>query len=149
MRDVDRVLQLFRRSQGKLISNSSISAGQYFGTKPILNWSARITDARDEIKCNCGQDETACLAQEHIRNVKKNWYQYVGKQAVKPLEPARAWVDVNNLRRQLEDLRTRYVTAEGVQKDIIRIQGQALKRSLDIQLATSAQVQTVMEALTT
>ena len=147
MTDTQRVLQLFRRSNGKLVSNSSISAGQYFGTKPILNWSARITDARDEIKCNCGQDETTCTAQEHIRNVKKNWYQYVGKRVVTP-EPAKAWVDVNELRRQLEDLRTRYVTAQGVQKDIIRIQGQALKRSLDIQLATSAQVQTVMEALT-
>ena len=148
MRDVDRVLQLFRRSQGKLISNSSISAGQYFGTKPILNWSARITDARDLIHCDCGIDEAICTASEHIRNSRKNWYQYIGQKVQKNDTPAQAYVDPNQLRAQLEELRKKYAVAQGWQKDIIRIQGQALKRSLDIQLATSANVQTVMEALT-
>jgi len=142
-----RVLQLFRKSAGQLISNATIMAGDYFGTKPIATYTARITDARDLIGCTCGLDETTCKAQEHIRNVKKNWYQYVGKQPVKPSGPAKAWVDVQELRRQLEQLRTRYVTAEGVQKDIIRIQGQALKRSLEIQQGLSSEVHKTMEAL--
>ena len=149
MTDVQRVLQLFRRSQGKLISNSSISAGQYFGTKPILNWSARITDARDEIKCNCGQDETTCTASEHIRNVKKNWYQYVGVKPVAPKPPAHVYVRPGLVELKLSELRARYRIAGDFERTIIAAQGKALKRSLDIQLATSAQVQTVMEALTT
>jgi len=66
---------------------------------------------------------------------------------VKPSEPAKAWVDVQELRRQLEQLRTRYVTAQGVQKDIIRIQGQALKRSLEIQQGMSSEVHQVMKGL--
>lgn len=148
MTDTQRVLTLFRKSGGKLISNSSISAGQYFGTKPILNWSARITDARDEIKCNCGQDETTCTANEHIRNVKKNWYQYVGSQPVKPKEPARVYVDVQHVELQLAQLRREYAAAEGWRKDVIRIQGVALKRSLELQQSIKPEVRQTMEALT-
>lgn len=148
MNDSMRVLQLFRKSGGKLISNATILAGQFYGTKPIATYTARITDARDLIGCNCGIDEAICTASEHIRNSRKNWYQYIGQKVQKTDTPAQAYVDPKQLRAQLEELRKKYAVAQGWQKDIIRIQGQALKRSLDIQLATSAQVQTVMEALT-
>ncbi len=147
MTDTQRVLQLFRKSGGKLISNSSISAGQYFGTKPILNWSARITDARDEIDCNCGQDQDTCTAVEHIRNVKKNWYRYEGLQPVAPVELPRVYVDVRQIEKQLQELRIKYASAVGLQKEIIEIQGKALRRSLEIQKSMSTNVREVMEAL--
>lgn len=147
MTDSLRVLSYFRKSGGQLISNAQIMAGDYFGSKPIATYTARITDARDLIGCNCGIDQNTCKAKEHIRNVKKNWYQYVGVKPEIKKEPAQSYVDVNLLKRQLEELRVRYTSAEGVQKDIIRIQGQALKRSLEIQQGLASEVANVMEHL--
>lgn len=147
MTDSQRVLELFRKSGGKLISNAEIMSGDYFGTKPIATYTARITDARDLIHCDCGIDEKTCKASEHIRNVKKNWYQYIGAKQVTKTEPARVWVDVQHVQAQLSQLREKYKTASGWQKDVIRIQGQALKRSIELQQSMASEVKNTIEAL--
>lgn len=147
MTDSQRVLELFRKSNGKLISNAEIMSGDYYGSKPIATYTARITDARDLIHCDCGIDEAACTAVEHIRNVKKNWYQYVGKQTEQPKEPAHVWVDVQKIQADLEDLRKRYVVADPYMKSLIEVQGRALKRSIELQQSMASEVKSVMERL--
>lgn len=87
MTDRERVLALFRNSNGILISSSMLIDGQYYGTKRIIEYTGRIKDARNEIGCTCGKDQRLCTAQEHIINVKTNWYRYVSsktKQSNKP-----------------------------------------------------------------
>lgn len=147
MTDVQRVLQLFRTSHGKLISNSTVLEGQYYGTKQILNWSARITDARDLIGCNCGIDQTTCQATEHIRNVKKNWYQYINDKQEVVKAPAHVWVNVSEVEQKLAELRKQYVTAPKWRRTVIEMQAKALKRSLELQMGLASEVQSKMEAL--
>jgi hypothetical protein len=78
MTDAQRILQLFRTSQGRRISCAELVEGNYFGSKKIIEYSGRITDARKIIGCSCGKDPNACTASEHILNIKRNWYQYRG-----------------------------------------------------------------------
>lgn len=72
----NRILKLFRNSGGRLISSSELVMGEYYGTKKIIEYTGRITDARRELGCTCGENKHTCQAQEHIVNVKTNWYQY-------------------------------------------------------------------------
>lgn len=72
----NRILKLFRNSGGRLISSSELVMGEYYGTKKIIEYTGRITDARKELGCTCGENKHTCQAQEHIVNVKTNWYQY-------------------------------------------------------------------------
>lgn len=148
MTDTERVLSLFRRSNGKLISNSSIVDGKFFGNKPILNWSARITDARDVIGCNCGIDQDSCTAKEHIRNVKKNRYQYVSVNYTPAVKSVEVSVDIDVLKIQIEALRTQYSQVKNpVEKRIIEVRGKALKTALQKQLEANNRKNIVMEAL--
>lgn len=152
MTDTERVLQLFRQSNGRLISNASIIDGSFFGTKPILNWSARITNARQAIKpepCTCGQDEKTCLATEHIRNVKKNWYQYVNdnKRSAFVVEPE-SHVNIRDIEQKIERLIEAYKKEKNEwKKSIIKVQGMALRRSLEIEKQNAKVVNEVMESL--
>lgn len=50
--------------------------GEYYGNKKIIEYTGRICDARKELGCTCGESKQLCEAQEHIINVKTNWYQY-------------------------------------------------------------------------
>lgn len=149
MTDTERVLQLFRQSNGRLISNASIIDGSFFGTKPVLNWSARITDARHKINCNCGQDERTCEANEHIRNVKKNWYQYVddNKRSAFVVEPE-SHVNIRDIEQKIERLIEAYKKEKNEwKKSIIKVQGMALRRSLEIEKQNAKVVNEVMESL--
>lgn len=76
MTNKNRILALFRNSNGRLISSTELVMGEYYGTKKIIEYTGRIKDARDEIGCTCGENKHTCTAQEHIVNVKTNWYQY-------------------------------------------------------------------------
>jgi hypothetical protein len=71
-----RIPALFRNSNGRLISATELVMGEYYGSKKIIEYTGRIKDARDEIGCTCGENKNGCQAQEHIVNVKTNWYQY-------------------------------------------------------------------------
>lgn len=98
MIDRDRILALFRHSGGRLITSGEMVAGQFYGKKPIIEYTGRITDARNELGCTCGQDQSTCKAQEHIRNVKQNYYQYVSSLPKKPkLEPTEEKLAPSNL----------------------------------------------------
>ena len=76
MTNKNRILALFRNSNGRLISSTELVMGEYYGTKKIIEYTGRICDARKELGCTCGESKQTCEAQEHIVNVKTNWYQY-------------------------------------------------------------------------
>ena len=79
MPDKLRILELFRNSGGRVIYSWDIAKGQFYGTKPILGYTERISNARVLIDCTCGQDQDSCTAIEHIRNIGINEYQYLTK----------------------------------------------------------------------
>lgn len=88
MPDKLRVLELFRNSGGRVIKSWEVAEGQFYGTKPILGYTERISNARVIIGCTCGQNADMCDSIEHIRNIGVNEYQYLTKKLVYKPRPA-------------------------------------------------------------
>lgn len=158
MTDKDRILAHFRNSGGRLISCSELVDGRFYGTKRIIEYSGRITDARKEVGCTCGQDKDTCTADEHIRNVKTNWYQYssIKKEEVKnapTLDVNGVSIRINNLKADLESYRGLYVKmrAEGNTRELKEIESKAKLKKVQIALLEKSlpdgRINQVMEAL--
>lgn len=141
MTDCERILALFRNSFERRINVNEIVDGKYFGSKKIIEYSGRITDAREEMGCTCGKDKKSCTASEHIINVKRNWYQYrsdkveVKKEVVKP-------VNIAEVTRKLAILKEEYRKAQNdADKKLIEVRGKALRMSLEDKRLESQVVQ--------
>jgi autonomous glycyl radical cofactor GrcA len=146
--NTERVLKLFKASNGVLISNSQIIAGQFYGSTPIAAWSARISDARVVLGCTCGEHDEMCTASEHIRNVKKNWYQYTND--VKPVVKveSEAHVNIRDLEKRINDLINEYNSEPNEWKrSLIKVRGTALRRSLEIEKSNEKVTTQIMENL--
>lgn len=128
MTDAQRILALFRHSNGRLITSGEMVAGQFYGKKPIIEYTGRITDARNELGCTCGQDQSTCKAQEHIRNVKQNYYQYVSSLPKKPkLEPTETF-DVEVVKKMA------VLTRSGLVQEYKELQAKGLENTTDAKL---------------
>lgn len=124
MTDKQRILAHFRNSNGRLISCSELVDGQFYGTKRIIEYTGRIADARKELGCTCGKDQTSCEAQEHIINTKTNWYQYRSDSKKEVIEqPINEKLISLQVENRLNKLRMMYRQArsENNQKEMDRI----------------------------
>ena len=137
MTDAQRILQLFRTSQGRRISCAELVEGNYFGSKKIIEYSGRITDARKIIGCSCGKDPNSCTASEHILNVKRNWYQYRGSLDVVEVRKEQIMVSVEELEQKRNELATAYREArangDATRMKILEARGKMIRNSLDLQ----------------
>jgi hypothetical protein len=137
MTDAQRILQLFRTSQGRRISCAELVEGNYFGSKKIIEYSGRITDARKIIGCSCGKDPNACTASEHILNIKRNWYQYRGSLDVVEVRKEQIMVSVEELEQKRNELATAYREArangDATRMKILEARGKMIRNSLDLQ----------------
>jgi hypothetical protein len=137
MTDAQRVLQLFKTSQGRRISCAELVEGNYFGSKKIIEYSGRITDARKIIGCSCGKDPNACTASEHILNIKRNWYQYRGSLDVVEVRKEQIMVSVEELEQKRNELATAYREArangDATRMKILEARGKMIRNSLDLQ----------------
>ncbi|MFM1793913.1 MAG: hypothetical protein RL642_298 [Bacteroidota bacterium] len=145
MSDVDRVLKLFRGSNGRLISSGEIIDAKFDNGKRIVEYTGRITDARERIKCSCGKDPKSCYADEHILNVKNNWYQYRSRRKVET-------IPILNLKpdyvKQREDLLEEYKKeSDPMKKEIIKQRGLAVSALLKKQDEDDQFVQSIGKAL--
>lgn len=143
MNDMTRVLLLFRQSAGRMITNHEIIRGQFFGTKPILEYTGRITDARKEINCTCGKDKKSCIALEHIISVGDNKFIYKSslvKQIPQEIDQEVKKVDINELKAKRIRLLSKYqkLKSEGkkesIDAKIILSRGLLVRNSIDIEL---------------
>lgn len=145
MSDVDRVLKLFRGSSGRLISSGEIIDAKFDNGKRIVEYTGRITDARERIGCSCGKDPKSCYADEHILNVKTNWYQYRSRRKVEV-------IPILNLKpdyaKQREDLLEEYKKeSDPMKKEIIKQRGLAVSALLKKQNEDDQFVQSIGKAL--
>lgn len=108
MTNKNRILALFRNSNGRLISSTELVMGEYYGTKKIIEYTGRICDARKELGCTCGESKQTCEAQEHIVNVKTNWYQYQSSLPKREVIGLQRESIMLNTEQQLAKLRDQY-----------------------------------------
>lgn len=155
MTNKNRILALFRNSNGRLISSTELVMGEYYGTKKIIEYTGRICDARKELGCTCGESKQTCEAQEHIVNVKTNWYQYQSSLPKREVVGLQRESIMLSTEQQLIRLRQQYVAAkkagdttkmELIHKVALRLKeppkyyfAQQVKHSLGIDATTPAQ----------
>lgn len=154
MTDKERILQLFRNSHGILINVNTIIDGQFYGTKRIIEYTGRISDARKELGCTCGVSVQHCEATEHIQNVKTNWYRYVCNEAetntieAVEIDSEAVQKKYSQLQKQWKQLRDQYRHTPNKetlsQLKILEVQGKAVARSLEL----AERTQDIKEALT-
>ena len=108
MTNKNRILALFRNSNGRLVSSTELVMGEYYGTKKIIEYTGRICDARKELGCTCGESKQTCEAQEHIVNVKTNWYQYQSSLPKREVVGLQRESIMLNTEQQLAKLRDQY-----------------------------------------
>lgn len=146
MSDVDRVLKLFRQSNGRLISSSEIVDARFDNGKRIIEYSGRITDARERMGCSCGKDPKSCYSQEHIVNVKTNWYQYRSSRKVAEVIPTLQLRP--DYMKQREKLREQYRKETDLfKKEIIKQKGLAISALIDKQKQEDEFVESIGKAL--
>ncbi len=146
MSDVDRVLKLFRQSNGRLISSSEIVDAKFDNGKRIIEYSGRITNARERIKCSCGKDPKSCYSNEHIVNVKTNWYQYRSSRKVAEVIPTLQLKP--DYSKQREELLEEYRRETDLfKKEIIKQKGLAVAALINKQKQEDEFVESIGKAL--
>jgi hypothetical protein len=146
MSDVDRVLKLFRQSNGRLISSSEIVDAKFDNGKRIIEYSGRITDARERMGCSCGKDPKSCYSYEHIVNVKTNWYQYRSNRKTTEVIPTLQLRP--DYTKQREELLNEYRNeTDALKKEIIKQKGLAVAALINKQKQEDESVETIGKAL--
>jgi len=151
-----RILKLFENSGGRLISNGEIVAGNFYGTKPIIEYSARICDARKLIGCLCGNSKgLICRSDKHIKSVKKNYFQYINnsidtRDKIMSTPPREEITETKSVDKQLGELRQKWTIAKShgnkFQMKALETLGKKIKNG-DFQNQKPDFKQTVVETL--
>lgn len=152
MNDTQRVIALFRASKGKMITNHEIIRGQFYGIKPILEYTGRISEARKEFGCTCGQDKDTCTASEHIISVGDNKFIYKSQQTnelKKQEETKPVFIDINELKTKLLQLRSQYKSLKesDPMRRVIEVRGKAIRNAIDLEMDRKRLKQEVTEHL--
>jgi hypothetical protein len=135
MTDANRLLAFFRDNPNREICCTELVAGQFYGTKKIIEYTGRIKDARDILGCTCGEDKHSCTAPEHIVNVRKGFYKFITK--VEVVAPTQEYFmfTLDEMQKKREELIKKYREAKAkddkVMMKIIEIQGKAIRNAID------------------
>lgn len=134
MSDKTRLLALFRRSNGRLISSSEMIDGKFDSGKRIIEYTGRLKDARDAMGCTCGDDPKRCVSGEHIVNVKTNWYQYQSTRVIRDEEIPTLKPEKPDYKKMRELLVIEYKKeSDPFKKQLITQKGLALKSLIEQQ----------------
>ena len=139
MNDTQRVMSLFRASKGRMITNHEIIRGQFYGVKPVLEYTGRISDVRKIFECSCGQDKDACTASEHIISVGNNKFIYKSEQTEeikKQNEIRTVSINLNSLKTKLLKLRGEYKSLKenDPMRKVIEVRGKAIRNAIDMEM---------------
>ena len=139
MNDTQRVMSLFRASKGRMITNHEIIRGQFYGVKPVLEYTGRISDVRKIFDCSCGKDKDSCTASEHIISVGDNKFIYKSEQTEeikRQSETLPVSVNLNSLKTKLLKLRSQYrsLSENDPMRKILEVRGKAIRNAIDIEM---------------
>lgn len=151
MNDTQRVLKLFRSSEGRVIRNNEIIQGNFYGTKPVLEYTGRMSDARKIIDCTCGQDKDSCTALEHIISIGNNKFIYKKTGFLSTEKPKKTYnfktasqeIDASEQLRKLEAK----LESEPNKKQFILMQIRMVKNVIAQQTESSELINTAKGAL--
>lgn len=151
MTDTERVQQLFEHSGGRIITPMEIIT-----LVKTVEYTGRISNAREDWNCTCGQDPDSCTAKKHIINIGKNKYVFKGEAAPRPAQRPQydEIPDITEIESKYNALKAKYrqiksvhdvrpTRATELELRIIEVQGKALRKSLD----SAQQIVTIKEAL--
>lgn len=148
MSDKTRLLALFRKSNGRLISSSEMVDGKFDNGKRIIEYTGRIKDARDAMGCTCGEDPKRCVSKEHIVNVKTNWYQYQSTKTFRAEEIPVIKQEKPDYKKMRELLVIEYRNEkDAFKRELIKQKGLAIKKLIEQQSQDENMLQEVVKAL--
>lgn len=139
MNDTQRVMSLFRASKGRMITNHEIIRGQFYGVKPVLEYTGRISDVRKIFECSCGQDKDTCTASEHIISIGDNKFVYKSQQTEeikRQSEVVPVAIDLNKSKTELIKLRSQYrsMKENDPMRGIVGARGKAVRKAIDMEM---------------
>lgn len=74
--DWKRILYYLKDRGDKEVNINTLIRGQFYGTKRIIEYTGRISDARKKLGCTCGENTETCKADEHIISTRRNFVKY-------------------------------------------------------------------------
>lgn len=126
--DSQKILEYFRRNPNKEINAylDIVTNGLR-----ILEYSGRISGARDIIDCHCAKgDPIDCTSTEHILNTKKGYYKYITNMTPPKVEPKQFRVSNSDLETRLENLRVEYRSASETKRKLLEISARRIKEMI-------------------